>query len=124
MNNRPGTSFDLRGFRKQLKMSQSDLAALFGVGRTTFGAWEKHKAPQWIELACRGLRASLIFPAISSIMTAPDLIHARTQLGLSQEELACELGVSRSTVSRMENGQPHQWIGLALAALAIIADQK
>lgn len=120
MSRRLGTSFDLRSFRKQLKMSQSDLAALFGVGRTTFGAWEKHKPPQWIELACRGLRASLIFPSISSPMTAPDLIHARNQLGLSQDDLARELGISRHTISRLENGHPHKWIGYAIAALAVV----
>lgn len=122
MTRRSFSSFDLRSFRKQLKMSQSELAAQFGVGRTTYGAWEKHKAPQWIELACRGLRASLIFPAISCPMSAPDLICARTQLGLTQEDLARELGISRHTVSRLENGQPHQWIGYALAALAVISD--
>ncbi|MAG65047.1 MAG: hypothetical protein CMK74_04130 [Pseudomonadales bacterium] len=119
MIRRSGIGFDLRYFRKQLKMSQSNLAALLGVGRTTYGAWEKHEAPPWIELACRGLRASLVFPAISSPMSATEMIRARKQLGLSQDELASELGISRHTISRLENGQPHQWIGYALIALAV-----
>lgn len=33
-----------------------------------------------------------------------EILSARTELGLSQEELAEELGVDRSTVTRWENG--------------------
>ncbi len=116
------TQFDLLAFRKQLDLTQMEIAELFGVSRTTYGDWEKNKAPSWIELACRGLRASMIFPAIGQQMTAADLIQARSQLGLYQEDFAQELGVSRSTISRMENGQPHRWVGYVIAALAVTGD--
>ena len=37
-------------------------------------------------------------------MTGPDLREARQSLGLTQQELAARLGVSRASVNRWETG--------------------
>lgn len=48
-----------------------------------------------------------------------DISAARKTLGLSQDELAQKLGVTQSTVSRLENGDipPNERTKLAMEAL-------
>ncbi len=42
----------------------------------------------------------------------------RTELGMSQEELALAIGVGRRFINELEGGKPNARLGLALMALA------
>jgi transcriptional regulator with XRE-family HTH domain len=110
--------FCLRSFRSQLKLSQTQLAELFGVSRSTIGNWESQASPVWVALACRGVRAARIFPELSRPLDRSSLINARAQFGLNQTDFAAKLGVTRATLSRWENGTPPRWIAYAIASLA------
>ncbi len=56
-------------------------------------------------------------------MTADEVQELRRRLGLTQEQMAHELGVSWTTVSRWENGH-FRPSGLALQALRKLASRK
>lgn len=55
-------------------------------------------------------------------MPGPELRKLRTQLGLTQEETAAILGVSRSTISNLELGQTHLPVGTAIRWLEQAAE--
>lgn len=111
------TNFYLISFRNRMGLSQKEMGLAFGVCRTAYRSWECTSAPGWIPLACAGFSASRVLSNLSQPFTAADLIHARSSLGLIQEELALELGVSRASISRWETGTPPVWMNLAIAAL-------
>lgn len=110
--------FCLKSFRKSTGMSQTELAHILDSSRSTIGNWELRTAPAWVELACRGVRAAQVFPHIILPLCGPSLAAARSQLGLNQEELADELAVTRSSISRWENGSPPRWVAFAILTLA------
>lgn len=108
----------LHGFRKRLKLSQNTLAEVFGVSETTYRVWEKCP-PAWAGLACHGLAVSMVVDGAVNQLTAADMIRIRKALGISQEELAEALNVSRATIGRYEAGEPPAWAGLALRGLVV-----
>lgn len=111
-------NFSLRSFRAAMGLSQSQLADLFDVCRSTICNWESQAAPTWVELACRGIRAARILPELSRPFDCASLINARNQFGLNQTEFAAKLGLTRATLSRYENKRPPRWVAYAIAALA------
>lgn len=46
--------------------------------------------------------------------------HGRRRRGMSEKELAERLGVARSTVQRIEGGEPNVGIGMAFEAAALV----
>lgn len=95
--------YQIRKRRLQLKLEQSDLAALFGASPNVVGIWERNEAqpnsvhrpqvvkflgyvPWKIDLATFGGR----------------LEHARLLKGLSMADLAKLVGVAKASISRLE----------------------
>jgi len=110
--------FCLKTFRLQQDLSQTELAEIFDVCRSTIANWESQAPPSWVALACQGVRASRILPHLSKPFDCSDLIHARRQFGMNQSAFAAKFGVTRATISRWENGVPPRWLPYAIAALA------
>jgi DNA-binding XRE family transcriptional regulator len=52
------TSTDLRTARKQLGLTQAELADAYGVSRMTIVNWERgaYAVPKWVPLALDGIR--------------------------------------------------------------------
>lgn len=108
----------LRSCRKTIGLSQHELGELLGVSRNTIRSWEVGKEPRFLALLCKGLRAFAVLPHIAIELSGSCLAQLRTRMGLHQEQLAEQLGVSRPTVSRWENDTPPRWVSFAITALA------
>ena len=70
-------------------------------------------------ILCAGAFLSLAPETRLCIMRGMDITETRKAMGLSQAELALALGVTQSTVSRLETGElePNERTKLALEAL-------
>lgn len=99
-------------------LTQRQMAESFGVVRSAYQRWETDSPPAWIRLACRGYAASRVLGLMHKPYTGADLACARSQLGLTQPELAQGLYASKSSLSRWENGEPPAWVGFAMVALS------
>lgn len=108
----------LRSCRKAIGLSQQDLGDLLGVSRNTIRSWEVGKEPRFMVPLCKGLKAYAILPHIAVELSGACLAQMRTRMGLHQEHLAEQLGVSRPTLSRWENDTPPRWVSFAMTALA------
>lgn len=108
----------LRCCRKAIGLSQQDLGDLLGVSRNTIRSWEVGKEPRFMAPLCKGLKAYVVLPHIAVELSGACLAQMRTRMGLHQEHLAEQLGVSRPTLSRWENDTPPRWVAFAMTALA------
>lgn len=108
----------LRSCRKAIGLSQQELGDLLGVSRNTIHSWEVSKEPPFIAPLCKGLKAYAVLPHLAVELSGACLAQMRTRMGLYQEHLAEELGVSRPTLSRWENETPPRWVSFAITAIA------
>lgn len=108
----------LRSCRKAIALSQQELGDLLGVSRNTIRSWEVGKEPRYLALLCQGLKAHYLLPHIVIDLSGSCLSDLRSRLGLHQDQLADQLGVSRPTLSRWENDTPPRWVSFAVTALA------
>lgn len=108
----------LRSCRKTIGLSQQELGDLLGVSRNTVRSWEVGKEPQFLPHLCKGLIAYVVLPHIAIELSGGCLSTIRSRMRLHQEQLAEQLGVSRSTLSRWENDTPPRWVSFAITALA------
>lgn len=108
----------LRSCRKAIGLSQNELGDLLGVSRNTIRSWEVGNEPRFLPPLCKGLKAYAILPHIALEMSGACLAQMRARMGLHQEHLAEQLGVSRPTLSRWENDTPPRWVSFAMTALA------
>ncbi|MBD8057071.1 helix-turn-helix transcriptional regulator [Rhodococcus ruber] len=93
--------------RHERGLSRSDLGRLAGVSYNTIRGWETGRAapsPAALEQVAQVLQvdASELVAVRSDART---LAFCRTQKGLAQEDVARELGMSKSTYSRLERGE-------------------
>lgn len=99
-------------------MSQQELGDLLGVSRNTIRSWEIAKEPKFLVPLCKGLKAYYLLPHIAVELSGGCLSALRSRMGLHQDQLADQLGVSRPTLSRWENDTPPRWVSFAVTALA------
>lgn len=111
---------DLKTYQEKLGFTREQLAEHLEVSRSTLYEWDEMGAPNWVQYALTGLRASLVLPHLAIPILGPDVMRARTALKLTQDEFSHRLGVSRRTVSRWENDTPPSWLSYAVIALAIL----
>lgn len=108
----------LRGYRAELCLKQTDLAAAFGVSEGTYRQWENGQPQAWLRLACKGYAFCLTAGLADTIWTGHQLEQARKRMSLTQTELAVSLDLSRATIGRYESGSPPRWMAYAAMALA------
>ena len=92
--------------RKKLGISQQKLAKDLGISRTLISFWEngKHSPSKKRTNQLNSYFKNSKKPKLTNIN--PFLKH-RTELGISQNKLAKDLGVSRTLVSFWENDMVH-----------------
>jgi len=93
--------------RRRRGLSRSDLGRLSGVPYTTIWRWETAQsapAPDALEKV-----ADILGVDVSELAVVQDeartLAYWRTRKGLAQADIAHELGMSKSTYSRLERGE-------------------
>ncbi len=114
------TGSELRHARKMLGLSQVQLGELLGVSRNTIRCWETGDGPAFRPLLCRGLRAYKALPHLFIELTGPCLAGIRVRMGMTQDQLADRLTVSRPSLSRWENDTPPSWVVFAVTAIAFL----
>tara|TARA_R110002124_G_scaffold128157_10_gene288625 strand:+ start:3896 stop:4231 length:336 start_codon:yes stop_codon:yes gene_type:complete len=100
-------------------LTQKELAELLSVSRTTIGAWEKIQNEEWLKNLCVGICTSFAIPSLGLVqsLSGSQLIEVRSKHGWDQQALASRLSVSRSTISRWENGVPPNWAAYAVMSI-------
>lgn len=93
--------------RRERGLSRSDLGRLSGVTYNTIRSWETGEgapSPSALDRV-----ASVLEIAVSELAVVPEdaqtLASWRTRKGLAQSDVAHELGLSKSTYSRLERGE-------------------
>lgn len=93
--------------RRERGLSRSDLGRLSGVTYNTIRSWETGEgapSPSALERV-----ASVLDVAVSELAVVPDEVQTlaswRTRQGMAQADIAHELGLSKSTYSRLERGE-------------------
>jgi transcriptional regulator with XRE-family HTH domain len=113
-----------RTLRKELKISQTDVAELCGVTHATISAWENGSEPMPI-VAINALMmlatGKLPKPEdVEDVISGADLRALRKKLGMTQRGLAEALGVSQPAIAKWELAAPQP---LAAAAVRRIRPQ-
>lgn len=97
----------LKALRQEVGISQSDLARLADIGRTTLYQWETGMASPQVDVLARV--AAALGVAISDLVVVADeeayLGDLRIRCGLTQPQLGKAAGVSTSMVGYIERGE-------------------
>ena len=129
-----GARLDVKELRQRLGLTQRALADILGVTPAAVGHWECGRASPSADAETRLIELAGTQPSQQPLFEEPERCLAggtsdfsdpevirelRIRLGLTQEQLAEELGVAFATVNRWENGhsRPSRLAQRTLAAL-------
>lgn len=99
----------LRQLRTERGWSMSQLARVSGLRPNQIGMWEAgvyRPSPASLRALADGLGVDPLALLNGTEPTAPTVYHLRIKSGLSRAQLARQLGVSRATIRRIEDGDP------------------
>jgi transcriptional regulator with XRE-family HTH domain len=103
----------LRKKRLDLKLFQKDVAAIIGASEASVNNWEANNALPSIAYMPQIIKFLGYLPYDNTAKTMGGRIRmAREALGLSQEKLACKLGIDPTTIRRWESGKGRPSKGL------------
>jgi transcriptional regulator with XRE-family HTH domain len=95
----------LRARRINLGLFQSQVAARIGVHELTVCNWEGNESQPAVKYIPAIIRFLGYHPQVPTTSFPERLIAARRARGLTQKELAAEMGIDASTVQHWERGE-------------------
>ena len=111
--------------RLELGLLQSEMAKIFDVCSDTITNWENNRGGPQIQLYPKIIRFLEYLPIKIDISTLGGRIKEYRYLnGLSQEQLAYQLGVNESTIFHYENGKHKPTTKTARKIISLLKDRR